>query len=130
MTKNDIEIFAIIGLCILSVLLFVWIPPHPVSGFDTALNAFVDQYLFGNGYHKPARYPFTSKVVNSFSTIAFLITPLFFVVWNPRKKLYEDMSYLKILSLMIFIVIFFLLILEISISPKNLLPVESGEPMG
>lgn len=102
MTKNDIEIFTIIALCILSVILFIWIPAHPVSSFDMELNAFVDRYLFGNGYYKPTRYPFTSKVVNGFSTAAFFITPFFFTFWNPRKKLYEDPSVKRILVFYIF----------------------------
>ena len=119
MTKNDIEIFTIIGLCVLSVILFIWIPPFPVTGFDMALNSFVDQYLFGNGYYKPTRYPFTSKVVNGFSTVAFLIAPLFFVVWNPRKKIYENPSYLRVLGLIVFTLCFCVLILRTSMYPKE-----------
>ena len=119
MTKNDIEIFTIIGLCVLSVVLFIWIPPFPVTGFDMALNSFVDQYLFGNGYYKPTRYPFTSKVVNGFSTAAFLIAPLFFVIWNPRKKLYENPSYLKIAGFFAIILLLFLFMLYTSMYPQE-----------
>ncbi|OSI17393.1 hypothetical protein [Neisseria dumasiana] len=121
MTKNDIEIFAIIALCILSVILFIWIPAHPVSSFDMELNAFVDRYLFGNGYYKPTRYPFTSKVVNGFSTAAFFITPFFFTFWNPRKKLYEDPSLKRILVFYIFGFIFLILLIRTSILPKEFL---------
>ena len=119
MTKNDIEIFTIIALCILSVILFIWIPAHPVSSFDMELNAFVDRYLFGNGYYKPSRYPFTSKVVNGLSTVSFLITPFFFVFWNPRKQLYENPSYLRIAGFFLITVFLFSFMLHTSMYPQE-----------
>ena len=119
MTKNDIEIFTIIGLCVLSVILFIWIPPFPVTGFDMDLNAFVDQYLFGNGYYKPTRYPFTSKVVNGFSTAAFFLVPFFFIFWNPRKKLYENPSVGRIAVFYIFIIGFLVVVFHMSASPQE-----------
>ena len=80
--KKKAENYICIALAVFSLLLFVIIPVHPASPFDFMLNDFIDKYLLGNGYYSPPKYPFTSKVINSFSVVSAIALGIFVGIWR------------------------------------------------
>lgn len=86
--KKKFESYVGYTLVIFPILLFIVIPAHPSSYFDYTLNDFIDKYLLGNGYYSPPNYPFTSKVVNSFSVAIAIVLGIFIGFW--RK---DDVEY-------------------------------------
>lgn len=87
--KKKVESYVGYTLIIFPILLFIIIPTHLSSHFDYLLNDFIDKYLLGNGYYSPPNYPFTSKVINSFSVVLAIISSIFIGIW--RK---DDVEYI------------------------------------
>ncbi|OFN04520.1 hypothetical protein HMPREF2568_04420 [Neisseria sp. HMSC059F02] len=71
------ESYVIVGVPLLSVLIFILTPSHADDEILIRLNEFLDEYLFGNGYYKPSAYPLAAKVTNSFSVILSIGNPLY-----------------------------------------------------
>ena len=63
------ESYVMVGVSLLSVLIFILTPSHADNEILIRLNEFLDEYLFGNGYYKPSAYLLAVKVTNSFSAI-------------------------------------------------------------
>ena len=82
MDKKQVENYIFYALLIFPVVLFILIPAHPAGDFDFALNRFVDKYLLGNGYYMPSNYPFSAKVVNSFTVGFAVIMGTFVGIWR------------------------------------------------
>ncbi|UOO76951.1 hypothetical protein LVJ85_00075 [Neisseria sp. Dent CA1/247] len=80
--KKKAENYIAISLAVFSFLLFIVIPAYPSSHFDYYLIDIIDNYLLGNGYYSPPNYPFTSKVINSFSVLLAIILGIFVGIWR------------------------------------------------
>ena len=111
--KKKFESYVGYTLIIFPILLFIVIPAHPSSYFDYTLNDFIDKYLLGNGYYSPPNYPFTSKVVNSFSVAIAIVLGIFIGFWR-KDDVEENLKYMK------YSWIWILLILGLGISAFSL----------
>lgn len=80
--KEKIEPYIMWGIIAFSALIFVATPAHPANPSDFALEQFIDNYLFGNGYYHPEAYPLAAKATNSVSTILAFFCAVAVSIWK------------------------------------------------
>ena len=82
--RQVFESYVMVGVPLLSVLIFILTPSHADDEILIRLNEFLDEYLFGNGYYKPSAYPLAAKVTNSFSVILSICSGIWIGIY--RRK--------------------------------------------
>ena len=82
--RQVFESYVMVGVPLLSVLIFIFTPSHADDEILIRLNEFLDEYLFGNGYYKPSAYPLAAKVANSFSVILSICSGIWMGIY--RRK--------------------------------------------
>ncbi|ATD65249.1 hypothetical protein ACFPVS_03235 [Neisseria weixii] len=104
-------------LLILPTLIFLFIPAHAAADWAISLNSFLDDYLFGNGYYKPDRYPFASKVTNSFTVVSAVFSGIYcgiFSKYDPDSITGKDRK-----KMHVFFFVALSLLLWVSIYPQE-----------
>lgn len=69
MSDKKIEEWFFWTVLFFPIMVFLLTPSHTVSPAEHQLAAFIDEYLFGQGYYKPTAYPFAAKLTNSLSFV-------------------------------------------------------------
>ena len=82
--RQVFESYVMVGVPLLSILIFILTPSHADDEILICLNEFLDEYLFGNGYYKPSAYPLAAKVTNSFSVILSICSGILMGIY--RRK--------------------------------------------
>lgn len=84
--KTDVFVFWMVLL--FPIAIFILASSHAETGYSIRLTAFIDEYLFGQGYYKPDTYPFAAKLTNSFSFI-LAVTAAFIAAFSQGWKKYD-----------------------------------------
>ncbi|MFC5921240.1 hypothetical protein ACFPVS_11055 [Neisseria weixii] len=90
MSNKKIEDWVLVAVSLFPVAVFLLTPAQAVSPAEHQLAAFVDEYLFGQGYYKPEAYPFAAKLTNSFSFILAVAAAIIFSLSQYHKKIQFD----------------------------------------